>query len=106
MKDTAHIVNTSRGPIIDQDALVAALREGQIGGAGLDVLQAEPIDPDSPLLQMDNVLITPHVAYYSDAAVKALASRCGEEVARVLTGRRPINLVNPEVLEKLPLRPD
>ena len=103
MKPTAYLINTSRGPIIDEAALIEALQEGRIAGAGLDVLEKEPPDPDNPLLKMDNVVLTPHSSYYSDAAIAELPVRCGQEVARVLTGRRPINLVNPEVLEKLPL---
>ena len=103
MKRTAYLINTSRGPLVDEAALVRALREEWIAGAGLDVLESEPPDPDNPLLKMDNVILTPHSSYYSDAAIAELPVRCGQEVARVLTGRRPINLVNPAVLEKLPL---
>ena len=103
MKPTAYLINTSRGPVVDEAALVTALREGWIAGAGLDVLEQEPPDPASPLLGLDNVIITPHSSYYSDAAIRQLPVRCGQEVARVLTGRRPLNLVNPAVLSKLPL---
>ncbi len=103
MKSTSYLINTSRGPLIDQKALVRALKEGDIAGAGLDVLETEPPPENEPLLKMDNVILTPHSSYYSDAAIKELPVRCGEEVARVLTGRLPINLFNPQVLDKLQL---
>ena len=103
MKSTAYLVNTARGPIVEHKALVRALKEGWIAGAGIDVQEQEPPDSDDPLKGMENVILTPHTSYYSDAAVQHLAVRCGQEVARVLTGRMPMNLVNPEVLEKLPL---
>jgi D-3-phosphoglycerate dehydrogenase len=105
MKPTALLVNTARGGVIDEAALIRALREGWIGGAALDVLEQEPPDPSNPLLQMENVLLSPHVAYYSDKAVEGLPRRCAEEVARVLQGRMPLHLVNPQVAERLSLRP-
>ena len=103
MKPTAYLINTARGPIVENDAVVDALRSGWIAGAGLDVFEHEPLPADSPLIELDNVVLTSHTAFYSDPALKALAVRNGQEVARVLTGRRPLHLVNPEVLEKLPL---
>jgi D-3-phosphoglycerate dehydrogenase len=106
MKPTAYLVNTSRGQVVDQVALTRALQEGLIAGAGLDVLEDEPPGKDSPLLQMENVVLTPHTAYYSETSVRDLAVRCGQEAARVLTGRMPKNLVNRDVLRKLPLTPD
>ena len=106
MKPTAYLINTARGPIVDNDALVRALREGWIAGAGLDVLEEEPPPSDSELLSLENLIVTPHVAFYSDAAVRGLPRRCGQEVARVLAGRRPLNLVNGDVAERLGLRPD
>src|SRR5207253_2812367 len=65
--------------------------------AALDVWEQEPVAADNPLMKMDNVIATPHAAYFSTAAVAAVPRRCGEEVARVLTGQRPLNVVNPEV---------
>ena len=103
MKPTALILNTARGPVIEHKALVRALQEGWIAGAGLDVLETEPPDPNDPLLKMDNVIVTPHTAYYSATSVADLPIRCGQEVARVLMGRKPLNLVNPAVLDRLPL---
>jgi D-3-phosphoglycerate dehydrogenase / 2-oxoglutarate reductase len=97
MKPTAILVNTSRGPVVDEQALARALRDKRLAGAALDVWEREPVAADNPLLTMDNVIATPHAAYYSSPAVAQVPRRCGEEVARVLTGRRPLNVVNPEV---------
>ena len=106
MKRTAYLINTSRGAVVDQEVLVLALQEGWIAGAGLDVLEEEPPATNNPLLKMDNVVLTPHTSYYSDSAVQELPIRCGSEVAKVLTGRMPQNLFNPNVLEKLHLHKD
>src|SRR5438445_7281838 len=97
MKPTAILINTSRGPVVDEKALARALQEKRLAGAGLDVWEQEPVAPDNPLLTMDTVIATPHAAYFSSPAVAQVPRRCGEEVARVLTGQRPLNVVNPEV---------
>jgi D-3-phosphoglycerate dehydrogenase len=97
MKPTALLINTSRGPVVDERALVQALVDKQLAGAALDVWEQEPVAPDSALLRMDSVIATPHSAYYSSAAVAQVPRRCGEEAARVLTGKRPVNVVNAEV---------
>src|SRR5262250_3063930 len=97
MKPTAILINTSRGPVVDEQALAQALREKRLAGAALDVWEREPVAADNPLLGMDSVIATPHAAYFSSPAVAEVPRRCGEEVARVLTGQRPINVVNPEV---------
>ena len=97
MKPTACLVNTSRGPVVDERALVRALQEGKLAGAALDVFEEEPLAADSPLRRMDNVILTPHAAYFSSPAVAQVPKRCGEEIARVLLKERPINVVNPEV---------
>jgi D-3-phosphoglycerate dehydrogenase len=97
MKPTAILINTSRGPVVDEQALTRALQDKRLAGAALDVWETEPIGADNPLLKMDNVIATPHAAYFSSAAVAQVPRRCGEEVARVLTGRRPLNVVNPEI---------
>ncbi len=97
MKPTAILVNTARGPVVDEQALLRALRDKRLAGAALDVWEQEPVAADNPLLAMDNVLATPHAAYFSSAAVAQVPRRCGEEVARVLTRERPLHVVNPEV---------
>jgi D-3-phosphoglycerate dehydrogenase / 2-oxoglutarate reductase len=96
-KPTACLVNTSRGPVVDEVALVRALQAGQLAGAALDVFEEEPLGADSPLRRMDNVILTPHAAYFSSPAVAQVPRRCGEEIARVLRGERPLHVVNPEV---------
>jgi D-3-phosphoglycerate dehydrogenase len=97
MKPTAVLINTSRGPVVDEQALRRALEEKRLAGAALDVWEKEPVDRDNPLLKMENVIATPHAAYFSSAAVAQIPGRCGEEVVRVLGGQRPLNVVNPEV---------
>jgi D-3-phosphoglycerate dehydrogenase len=97
MKPTACLINTSRGPVVDEQALIRALQEHWIAGAALDVREQEPPATDSPLLHMDNVIVTPHAAYFSSPAVAQVPRRCGEEVARVLTNSRPLHVVNTEL---------
>ena len=104
MKPTAYLINVSRGPIVDERALVTALQEDEIAGAGLDVFDREPALADNPLLKMDNVVVTPHSAGWSvDAATAGMAS-AGEEAARILKGMWPMSLVNPEVKSRIPDR--
>ena len=103
MKPSAVFVNTGRGKVVDEPALIRALESGQIAGAGLDVLEEEPPDPNNPLLTMSNVVITPHMASYSDESNVARRRRVGQEIAAVLTGKRPRNVVNKSVLERLAL---
>ena len=97
MKPSGFLINTSRGPVVDEAAVIRALQEQRIAGAALDVRESEPPGAENPLTQMDNVILTPHAAYFSDPAVARVPRRCGEEVGRVLTGERPLNVVNPEV---------
>jgi D-3-phosphoglycerate dehydrogenase len=97
MKPTAILINTSRGPVVDEQALAHALNDKRLAGAALDVWEQEPVAADNPLLKMDNVIATSHAAYFSSPAVAQVPRRCGEEVARVLTGQRPLHVVNPEV---------
>src|SRR6266702_1351106 len=104
MKPTAILINTSRGPVVDEKALARALQERRLAGAALDVWEQEPVAADNPLMRMDNVIATPHAAYFSTAAVAAVPRRCGEEVARVLAGQRPLNVVNPEVYAPMAVR--
>jgi D-3-phosphoglycerate dehydrogenase len=97
MKPGAYLVNTGRGPLIDETALAAALDKGQLAGAALDVLEKEP-PAGSPLLGRDNVILTPHTAFYSEESLVELQTKAAEEVVRVLRGEAPKNPVNPEVL--------
>ena len=90
MKKGAYVVNTARGPLIDEAALIAALDSGQIGGAGLDVVATEPLAKDSPLLGRDNVIISPHTAFYSIEALNELQTKCAIDVARVLSGKKAL----------------
>jgi len=90
MKKGAYIVNTARGPLIDEAALIAALDSGQVGGAGLDVVTTEPLAKDSPLLGRDNVIISPHTGFYSIEALEELQTKCAADVGRVLSGEKAI----------------
>jgi D-3-phosphoglycerate dehydrogenase / 2-oxoglutarate reductase len=98
LKPTAFLINTSRGGVIDQDALVAALQRGRLAGAALDVFEPERLADGHPLLALSNVIGTPHVAFYSEESVRELALLGARNVAAILAGRRPASLVNPEVL--------
>jgi len=100
MKRNAYLVNTARGPIIDEAALAAALDAGQIAGAALDVMAQEPPGPVSPLFGRDNVIITPHTSFYSEESLVELQTKAAEEVVAVLSGKAPRNPVNPEALAK------
>ncbi|MCL5994623.1 MAG: C-terminal binding protein [Chloroflexi bacterium] len=103
MKPTAYFLNTSRGKVVDEAALIRALREGWIAGAALDVLEKEPSDPGNPLFAMDNVILTPHSAYHSDVSWKRLCRLVAEDVARVFAGYWPRSLANHTIKEKLTL---
>jgi D-3-phosphoglycerate dehydrogenase len=103
MKREALFVNTGRGPTVDEAGLVKALEEGWIAGAGLDVFEQEPAIPSNPLLRMENVILTPHVASASARMDPERRRRVGREIALVLSGRWPMSCVNPAVLEKTSL---
>ncbi|MCC6456729.1 MAG: C-terminal binding protein [Caldilineaceae bacterium] len=98
MKPSAYLINTSRGAIIDEAALSAALESGQIAGAALDVMSSEPPPLDHPLLAHPHVIATPHVAFYSEAAIVDLATKAARQVVQALRGEVPANVVNPAVL--------
>ncbi len=98
MKPGSYIVNTGRGPLIDEAALAVALDKGQLAGAALDVVEKEP-PTDSPIMGRDNVIITPHTAFYSEEALLDLQTKAAEEVVRVLSGEAPKNPVNPDALK-------
>ena len=93
MKPTAYLVNTSRGPIVDQAALIAALRDGQIAGAGIDVYEVEPLPADHPLRSLDNVLLTPHMGYVAHDNIAHMYSQAAEDIAAFLDGA-PIRVLN------------
>jgi D-3-phosphoglycerate dehydrogenase len=99
MKPTAYLINTARGPIVDEAALARALDSGQLAGAALDVMEQEP-PSKSALFGRDNVILTPHVSFYSEESLIELQTKASEEVVSVLSGRPPRNPVNPEVLQR------
>lgn len=90
MKKGVLIVNTARGPLIDEPALLAALDSGQVGAAALDVVVNEPLPKDSPLIGRDNLILTPHTGFYSIEALEELQTKCATDVARVLSGEKPV----------------
>jgi D-3-phosphoglycerate dehydrogenase len=98
MKPGALIVNVARGPVIDDEALVAALREGSIGGAALDVFATQPLPADHPYFSFDNVIVTPHMAGITEESMVRMGAGAAAEVLRILSGELPVNLRNPEVL--------
>ena len=95
MKTGAILINTARGPLVDETALIAALDAGQVGAAALDVVAVEPLAPDSRLIGRDNVILTPHTAFYSVEALEELQRKCASDVARVLSGEPPVYPVKP-----------
>ena len=103
MKKSAILINTSRGKIVDEDALIIALRDKQIGGAGLDVFEREPLPLNSPLLEFENVALTPHVAFLSHESLDECTRVCVQNVEKFIE-RKPQNVANPEVIagSKLP----
>jgi D-3-phosphoglycerate dehydrogenase len=103
MKDSAVVINCGRGPVIDEPALIRALQTGEIAAAGLDVLEREPPVADNPLLQMDNVIITPHAASATTRMRPETRRRAAREVALVLQGKWPMSCVNPTVLPRVEL---
>ncbi len=90
MKPGALLINTARGPLVDENALIAALDSGRLGGAALDVLESEPPPKDSPLIGRPNVVLTPHTAFYSVEALEELQTKCATDIARVLSGQPPV----------------
>ncbi|RKD23229.1 hydroxyacid dehydrogenase [Ammoniphilus oxalaticus] len=104
MKPEAVIINTARGPIINEQAMINALESGAIAGAGLDVLEQEPIPADHPFMKMDQVILNPHAAWHSNEAQEELKRKVAENVVDVLSGYWPRYLVNREVREKVKLK--
>ena len=100
MKPSAYFINVARGPIVDEPALIEALRAHRIAGAGLDVFEQEPVDPANPLLRMDNVIVTPHALCWTDECFHAIASSGLQSVVDFSLGRRPAHVVNLEAWER------
>src|SRR5262245_40216232 len=96
MKPGSYLVNASRGPVVDEAALIQALQDGHLAGAGLDVFDPEPPEPDNPLLRMVNVVVTPHIASSTDRGLSAMFNGCADQIVQILRGERPPFLVNPE----------
>jgi D-3-phosphoglycerate dehydrogenase len=101
MKKTAYLVNVSRGLIVDEKALCTALKEGWIAGAGIDVFEKEPPDLENPLFKLENVVLTPHIAWYTEDATRRLELSAVNEAIRMLQGELPKSLVNKEILSNL-----
>lgn len=97
MKPGAILVNTSRGGVIDDAALAEALRSGRLAGAGIDVTEPEPPSPDHPLLPLEQVLITPHIAAHTEDSMRRMAVAAAEQVLMALEGKRPTMAINPEI---------
>ncbi len=97
MRTTAYLINVGRGPVVDEAALIEALRAGKIAGAGLDVLEQEPTDPGNPLLKMDNVAVTPHLASFAQEAISRSFGFSIRNCVRVINGEEPLSVVLPEL---------
>jgi D-3-phosphoglycerate dehydrogenase len=105
MDRDAILVNTARGPIVDGDALAAALEAGRLASAGIDVFESEPFDVDSPIALCRNLIVTPHAAYYSEQSAETIRYETLRGVIDVLEGRAPKVIANPDVLQRLNLAP-
>jgi glyoxylate reductase len=103
MKKTAYLINNSRGPVVDEKALYDALNEGRIAGAGLDVFEQEPAPLDNPLLKLDNVVVAPHISSASYETRSKMAEMVADNLVAFFEGKKPPNLVNPDVLKVRPL---
>jgi D-3-phosphoglycerate dehydrogenase / 2-oxoglutarate reductase len=104
MKPSAYLINCARGGVVDEAALIEALQGNRIAGAGLDVFEKEPVDPNNPLLKMDNVSLTNHYASYSETAWERAQTQLGEEAVRIANGMWPLSLINPDVRHLIPPR--
>jgi D-3-phosphoglycerate dehydrogenase len=105
MKPTAYFINVSRGPVVDEAALIEALRAGRIAGAALDVFEQEPVDPANPLLAMDNVIVTPHSLCWTDECFHNMAATGLQSIVDALSGKVPEFVVNREVLAHARVKP-
>jgi D-3-phosphoglycerate dehydrogenase len=102
MKNGVIIVNTARGELMDEEALIKAIKSGKVAGVGLDVMKDEPPDPQNPLLHMDNVVVTPHIAAYTYECLKGMGDKVVSDVEKIVNKEIPDEIVNRDVLEKLP----
>ena len=100
MKQSAFLINTARGPVIDEAALITALREGWIRGAAIDVFDQEPTPPDNPLLRLDNVIVTAHAMVFTDEYLTMVWEEIFRQISRIICGGVPEGVVNPEVWDK------
>lgn len=100
MREDAILINTARGGVVDTDALVEALTSRRIFGAGLDVLEEEPLAVGHPLTRFERVILTPHAGFYTEESYAELKARTAQNAVDVISGRRPLNLLNPEVLAR------
>lgn len=100
MKPSAYLINAARGSIVGEAALIEALENGKIAGAGLDVLEKEPIGMDSRLLHMDNVIVISHFGGYSEEAIEALQRKAAQEAVNIRSGNRPFHAVNGDKIKK------
>jgi glyoxylate reductase len=103
MKKTAYLINNARGPVVDEKALYEALKMGQIAGAGLDVFEQEPTPLDNPLLKLDNVVVAPHISSASFETRSRMSEMVAENLVAFFEGKKPPNLVNPDVMKVKPL---
>jgi phosphoglycerate dehydrogenase-like enzyme len=104
MKPTAYLINTARGPIVDQRALYEALRDGRLAGAGLDVFEQDPVDPGDPILTLDSVIVAPHAICWTDECFLGIGRSACESILDVAAGRVPRYVVNREALDRPALR--
>ncbi|MFQ5996439.1 MAG: NAD(P)-dependent oxidoreductase, partial [Dehalococcoidales bacterium] len=100
MKRTAFLINTARGPIVDEAALIKALQEGWIQGAGIDVFEQEPTPPDNPLLKLENAIFTTHSICLTDEFYITMWQEIAQQISQLIQGEKPATLVNPEVWDK------
>ena len=101
MKPTAYLVNTASAAIVDREAIAQALREGHIAGAAFDVYETWPVQPDDPLLKLDNVILTPHIGGATDETVVRHSQMMADDIERFVTGQRPKNVLNPQVWDEI-----
>ena len=99
MKHDAYLINTGRGALVDESALLRALEAGKFAGAALDVFEVEPAPADNPLLNVPSVIVTPHMAGWTGEALKREAMGAAEEIIRVMKGQKPVHVANPEYID-------